>query len=158
MLIPEGWVQYKSTLIETWVPKGFKPQQPKPSDDFSETMTLDLEVVRPASKKVSTYPVIVMVSYEPLTVGSLDEYMDGLPAQLSSGARVTAKRKVNINTVDGILVLLEAKVNGEEVNDQVYAFLDGGTVWFIHYTAQINEFYALLPTFEQSIQTFRVVQ
>jgi hypothetical protein len=158
MLIPEGWVQFQTTLVEIWLPKEFKQQKPKPSDNLLQAMTVDLEIVRPASKKTSLYPVVVMVSYEPLTVGSLDAYVEALPAQLSTDVRVAAKRKVNINSVDGILVLLETRIEGDEVNDQVYAFLDGSTVWFIHYMAQINEFYEMLPTFEQSIKTFRIVR
>ncbi len=158
MLIPEGWVQFKTALVEIWLPKGFKQQKPKASDDLSASMTLDLEVVRPPSKKVSLNPVIVMVSYEPLVAESLDAYVEGLPAQLSADVHVAAKRKVTINSVDAILILLEMKIDSDDVNDQVYVFQDGGTVWFIQYIAQINEFYDMLPTFEQSIKTFRPVR
>jgi hypothetical protein len=158
MLIPEGWAQFKTALVEIWLPKGFKQQKPKPSDDLAASLTLDLEVVRPPSKKTSLNPVIVMVSYEPLVAESLDAYVEGLPAQLSTDVHVAAKRKVTINSVDAILVLLEMKINSDEVNDQVYVFQDGGTVWFIQYMAQINEFYDMLPTFEQSIKTFRPVR
>jgi hypothetical protein len=158
MLIPEGWAQFKTALVELWLPKGFKSQKPKATDNPAASMTLDLEVVRPASKKVSLYPVIVLVTYEPLTVNTLDDYVEGLPAQLSTDVRVAAKRKVNINSVDAVLVLLEGKVDGNDINDQVYVFLDGSTVWFVHYMAQINDFYEMLPTFEQSIKTFRIVR
>ncbi len=158
MLIPKGWTQFKTALVEIWLPKEFKQQKPKPSDDLSKTTTLDLEVVRPASKKTALYPVIVLVSYEPLTADSLDAYLEGLPTQLSTDIRVATKRKVTINSTDAILVLLEGKVSGVDINDQVYVFLDGGTVWFVHYMSQINEFYEMLPTFEQSIKTFRIVR
>lgn len=158
MLIPEGWVQFKTALVEIWLPKGFKNQKPKASDNPAASMTVDLEVVRPASKKISLYPAIVLVTYEPLTVNTLDDYVERLPAQLSTDIRVAARRKVNINSVDAVLVLLEGKVDGNDINDQVYVFLDGSTVWFVHYMAQINEFYEMLPTFEQSIKTFRIVR
>ena len=157
MLIPEGWVQFKTALVEIWLPKGFKQQKPKPSDDLSDSLTLDLEMVGAASD-TSLYPVIVMVSYEPLTVGSLDAYVENLPIQLSSEIRVAGKRKVTINSVEAVVVLLEMRLSGDEVNDQVYIFLDGGTVWFVQYVAQIKEFYELLPMFEQSIRTFRTVR
>ncbi len=158
MLIPDGWTQFKSTLAEIWLPKGFKQQKPKASDNPADAMTLDLEIVKLPSKKTSLNPVIVMVSYEPLTTGTLDSYLESLPNQLSTDIRVATRRKVNINSADAILVLLEGKFNGVEVNDQIYVLLDGSTVWFVHYMAQINDFYEMLPTFEQSIKTFRIVR
>lgn len=157
MLIPEGWVQFKTALVEIWLPKGFKQQKPKPSDNFSDTMTVELEVVQAPSKTLLN-PVVVLVSYEPLVAPSLDAYVEGLPSQLSADVRVAAKRKVNINSVDAMLVMLEMKNNGEEVNDQVYVFLDGSTVWFVQYITQINQFYEMTPTFEQSVKTFRMVR
>jgi hypothetical protein len=45
-----------------------------------------------------------------------------------------------------------------DVNDMTYVFLDGSTVWYVEYAAQINEFYENLSTFEQSAQTFRFVR
>lgn len=156
-LIPEGWVQFKTALVEIWMPKGFKQQKPKPSDDLSKAMTVDLEIVRPTSK-TSLYPVIVIVSYQPSTASSLDAYVEGLPSQLSADTRVIGKRKVTVNSTDAILLTFESKVNGDDVNDQAYLLLDGSTVWFIQYIAQLNEFYDLIPTFEQSIKTFRVVR
>lgn len=156
-LIPEGWVQFKTALVEIWMPKGFKQQKPKSSDDLSKAMTVDLEIVRPVSK-TSLHPVIVIVSYQPFTGTSLDAYVEGLPSQLSAETRVAGKRKVTINSADAILMTIESKVNGDDVNDQAYLLLDGSTVWFIQYIAQLSEFFDLVPTFEQSIQTFRVVR
>jgi hypothetical protein len=52
----------------------------------------------------------------------------------------------------------ELRVETVDVNELVYVIQDGGTVWFILYAAQINEYYEMLPIFEQSAKTFRVVK
>ncbi|NTW13349.1 MAG: hypothetical protein HGA30_08580, partial [Anaerolineales bacterium] len=53
---------------------------------------------------------------------------------------------------------IELRANNIDINDMVYVFLDGDTVWYVEYVAQISEFFENLPVFEQSIKTFRPVK
>jgi len=154
VLVPEGWVQFKTTLVEIWLPKEFKREDSKASD---EPATLELEM-RGFASESSLYPVLVMIYYEPLTVGSLDIYVDNSLAKLSADTRVTERRKVTINSVDAVRISMEARYEGIDATAAYYIFLDGGTVWIVQYFAQINDFYTLLDTFEKSVKTFRVVR
>jgi hypothetical protein len=43
-------------------------------------------------------------------------------------------------------------------NDLLFVIQDGATVWYVKYSAEITEFYELLPVFEESIKTFRMVR
>ena len=54
--------------------------------------------------------------------------------------------------------VFEVRYNNVDVNDLTYVFLDGGTIWYVEYIAQINEFFEMLSVFEKSAQTFRVVR
>jgi hypothetical protein len=57
-----------------------------------------------------------------------------------------------------VRITAEARVDNIDVNDLAFVILDGRTVWYVEYLAQINDFYELLPTFEQSILTFRLTK
>ena len=53
------------------------------------------------------------------------------------------------------ILYLENRVH---LGDLLFIFQDGGTVWYVKYSAEIADFYELLATFEQSVKTFRIVR
>lgn len=153
LLIPEGWEQFKTALVELWLPKGFKQQKSKPGDSAPP----ELQMVGTISE-TSLNPVIVMIYYEPLAAGSLDAYVDVALGNLPPEDRVTERKRVNINSVDAVRVLVETRIDNTEANAMIYIIPDGGTVWMVFYFAQINDFYTMLDTFERSVKTFRPVR
>jgi hypothetical protein len=157
MLIPQDWVQFKTALIEIWLPKDFKKNKLTTSDSPLE-LTTELDLIGPASQS-SPLPSFVLVSYEPMIANSLDDYLELEMASLSTDEfRVVEMRKVNVNSVDAIRLIAEMRIDNYEFNDMMYAFQDGGTVWLVQYVAQINDFYTMLETFEKSVRTFRMVR
>jgi hypothetical protein len=158
MLIPEGWVQFKTGLVEIWLPAGFKQADPSVFRDSADLAMPEL-FMREASSDSSLYQMLVMISYEPLTADSLDAYLDTEIAKLPSTIRVAERRKVFVNATEVVRCVFETRSdNNIDINDMAYVFLDGSTVWYVEYVAQINEFYENLSTFEQSAQTFRIVR
>jgi hypothetical protein len=112
-----------------------------------------------AASNSSLYQMLVMVSYEPLVGDSLDAYLDTEIAKLPSTIRVAERRKVFINSTEAVRFVFETRSGHNiDINDMAYVFLDGSTVWYVEYVAQINEFYEMLSTFEQSMKTFRFVR
>jgi hypothetical protein len=102
--------------------------------------------------------MFVVVSYEPMTGDSLDTYLNGKIASLSSSTRVANKRTLTLNSQDVVRLVLEKHTDAGDVNDMVYVFLDGTTVWYVEYIAQINEYFTMVDTFEKSALTFRIVR
>lgn len=154
VLIPQDWTQFKTELVEIWLPKGFKKDKPVASESG---LTNELAMKGFVSEG-SVYPAGVLVSYEPIAGDSLDAYIETLPNQLSNEVRIATKGKVTVNSVEAVRLLIEMKVEGVEFNDLMYVFRDGGTVWVIQYLAQINDFYSMQDTIDKSIKTFRVVR
>ena len=155
-LIPNGWKQHLTTLVEIWLPPTFKDA--KTSSKGRESLAVsELILSRPASKTTS-YIMWVLVSYEPLTTESLDSFLDLKLQSLSSDYRVVERRKVLVNSTEAVRAVVETRDGVVDVNELVYIFLDGSTVWYVEYIAQINEFYNELATFEDSIKTFRLVR
>jgi hypothetical protein len=148
-LIPTGWKQYKTELIEIWLPPDFKNTK---KDAGEELAALS------ANSKSSLYKMRVGISYEPLIEDSLDSYLDNRIAKLDPAIRMVDRRKVSLNSAEAVRLMLEGRIQTVDVNELVYIFQDGGTVWAVTYVAQINEFYDMLPSFEQSAKTFRIVR
>jgi hypothetical protein len=153
MLIPDGWVQFKTGLVEIWLPAEFKQADPGVFQDSA-----DARRITARGRPDHPCQMLVMVSYEPLTADSLDVYLEGEIAKLPSTIRVAEKRSVFVNSTEVVRFVFETRSdNNIDINDMAYVFLDGSTVWYVEYVAQINEFYEMLSTFEQSVKTFRIV-
>ena len=148
-LIPNGWKQFKTELVEIWLPPSFKTTD----KDVNEELAL-----LGANTKSSLYKMRVSVLYEPLTGDSLDAYLDGGIAKMDPQARLVDRKNVSLNATEAVRMAFEMRVETVDVNELVYVIQDGSTVWFIIYAAQINEYFEMLPQFEQSAKTFRVVK
>lgn len=148
-LIPEGWTQHKTELVEIWLPANFKVSNLGVNEELALTVS---------NPKTSLYKMNVIVTYEPLGTNSLDAHIDNSFLQLEPSLRVVERRKVSLNETDAVRLVLEGRVEGIDVNELIYVIQDGSTAWAVLYIAQINEFYEMLPTFEQSAKTFRIIR
>ncbi len=155
-LIPSGWKQFNTSLIEMWMPTTYKQLKSLPEGTTLLGVS-DLILNQPASKTTSLYPKWVVVQYEPLTTESLDTFIDQKILSAPS-LRVVERRNVTLNTAPAIRVLVETRFSSNDFNELTYVFQDGGVVWYVTFLAQINEFYAELETFEKSVLTFRILK
>jgi hypothetical protein len=156
-LIPAGWNQYETSLVEIWLPSNFKLADSRTVNTTAGFALPELLIAEVPSKS-SAYTMLVAVSYDLLTGDSLDKFLDAKFPSLPYQARVSDRRTVYVNTVEARRIVVEFRINNIDYNDMVYVFLDGQTVWYVEYVAQISEFFDNLPVFEQSIQTFRTVK
>jgi len=155
-LIPADWKQYKTSLIEIWMPGNFKLADNKTKDITANFGVPDLLLAEVTSKS-SAYTMLVSVSYDLSTGESLDELLDKKFPNIPYQARIADRRTVFVNTLEARKVVIEFKVENIDYNNVVYVIQDGSTVWYVEYVAQITEFFDNLPVFEQSIKTFRPV-
>lgn len=156
-LIPADWKQYKTSLVELWLPANFKLGDKKALGQTAQLALNELFITEVPSK-TSAYNMLVSVSYDLMDGASLDEFLQTKISQLPAEVRVTDRRTVYVNTVEARRLMIEFRANNIDINDMVYVFLDGDTVWYVEYVAQIGEFFENLPVFEQSVKTFRTVK
>ena len=156
-LIPEGWVQHRTALVELWLPSAFATSGQGISGIAGNSVQLEMALTGETSE-ASLYKIFISVSFEPLTTGSLDEFLESRLSSIPAGVNMTERRKVLINSAEGYRVMFESNNNNVLTNDLVFVTLDGTTIWYVRFSAQINEFYEMLPAFEQSIKTFRIVR
>jgi hypothetical protein len=154
-LIPYGWTQHQTQLMEIWTPPDFKNAAPGVvSAVAGDAVFLNLGLVSSLGK--SSYPISMSVSYEPLTANTLEEFLKVKLSNIPMDINMVENRKVSINAKDAIRLMFEGKRDNLDVNDLLFVFQDGGTVWYVKYSAEIKEFYEQLPNFEESVKTFRV--
>jgi hypothetical protein len=156
-LIPTDWKQFKTALVEIWMPANFRLADKKTKNNIAGFNVSELMITEIPSKS-SVYNVVVVVAYDLLAGDSLDAHLDAKIATLPQTSRVTDRRTVFVNSVEARKIIIETRENNVDNNELLYAFLDGNTVWFVAYATEISKFFENLPTFEQSIKTFRVVR
>jgi hypothetical protein len=157
-LIPGGWVQYRTALFEIWMPAGYKTAQTTDVlvTGLGGSPIVDLSLSGSTSSK-SPNKIYMMVSYEPMTADTFDAFFT---ARLSGlGLSPSERSKVTLNTIPAVRIVFSGrKGNNTDINELTYVILDGTTIWYVQYTAEITEFYNLLGNFEASARTFRVVK
>ena len=157
-LIPVEWTQYKTTLIELWLPAGYKNAASNAVIGVSGNAVV-MELALISTSKTFTYKPTVSVSYEPLIANTMEEFIDQKLSNIPPEINLAERRKVSINSTDAYRILFEGRTNNNvDTNDLLFIFQDGGTVWYVKYSAEIADFYELLPIFEQSVKTFRIVR
>lgn len=156
-LIPAGWIQFKTALVEIWLPSNFKLSDRK-TDEYTLGFVYPALAITEIPSRSSAYNMQVRVSYEPLIGDSLDAFLDEHFPKLPYQSTVTDRRTVYINSVEARRLTIEFRINNVDANDMVYVLLDGSTVWYVEFAAELTEFFENLPIFEQSIQTFRPVR
>jgi hypothetical protein len=154
-IIPAGWIQHKTALIELWLPSNFKAAGSDAVSGVSGNSVVP-ELALVSSSKSSAYKTTASVSYEPLTSDTLDNFLDVKLSNIPPEVNMTEHRKVSINSVEAYRVMFESHNNNVDSNDLLFVFQDGSVVWYVKYSAEITDFYEMLPVFEQSIKTFRI--
>lgn len=157
-LIPEGWEQHETALVEIWLPPGFENTASKTASVVSGNSVvteLSLAGTSPGSGDETIY---VSVAYEPLTAESLDAFIGEMLAARPPEVNMSEHRKVVINSRDAYRLMFEWQSSNVYTNDLVFIFLDGGTVWYVKYSAEIKDFFEMLDAFDDSVETFRFVK
>jgi hypothetical protein len=157
-LIPTGWTQHKTALVELWLPSDFKNAAPGAVAGVAgNTVFLDQALV--SSSNSSIYKTSASVSYEPMTTDSLEEFLDLKLSNIPPEINLAERRKVFINSTEAIRLMFEGHTNNNvDTNDLLFVFQDGSTVWYVKYSAEITDFYEKLSVFEDSAKTFRIVR
>ena len=157
-VVPAGWEQYKTSLVEIWLPQNFKTADKSLLKDYTGLAIPEL-VLSGTPGQSSPYNMVVGVSYKPMTGESFDSFLNAELLKLPQQAHLVENRKITVNGTPGVRFVFEIRSdNNIDINDLTYVFLDGTTVWYVEFAAQINDFYENLSMFEQSVKTFRIVR
>ena len=158
-LIPGGWVQYRSALYEIWIPPGYKSGSPDVLITGLGGSSIPDLTVSGKYSSLSANKIYITVSYEPLSANSLDDFLKTRLSALGPYLSLSERSKTDLNTVPVTrLIFGGRKGNNIDLSELTYVIQDGGTIWYLQYSAELSEFYEMLPTFEASAITFRFVR
>jgi len=156
-LIPTGWTQHRTELVELWLPSEFKSAGSGISGISGNSILLEMALTGAVSDS-SAYEMFVTVSFEPLTSDSLDTFVDSRLSNIPADINMAERRKILINSTEAYRLMFEGHSQNVSTNDLLFIFQDGSVIWYVRYSAEIKEFYEMLSTFEQSVKTFRIVR
>ena len=157
-LVPAGWTQYRTSLYEIWLPAGYKSGKVDPLiSGLGDSPLVDLSL-RGIYVAKSPNRIFVTVAYIPFTGDNFDTFLAQHISNFGPYLTINERSKVKINTVPATRLVFSGRKGSNDVNELTYIILDGTTIWYVQYTAVITEFFNLLPTFEKSANTFRVVK
>lgn len=156
-LIPSGWVQHRTALVELWLPSAFENSGQGVSGISGNSVLLEMALTGTISS-TSVNKIFVSVSFEPLSADSLEAFLESRLSSIPLEVNLTERRKVLINSTEAYRLMFESNNNNILTNDLLFVILDGTTIWYVRYSAEINDFYEMLSAFEQSIKTFRIVR
>ena len=108
-LVPPDWNQYKTSLVEIWMPNNFKVADKKTKDITANFGIHDL-LLAEVTSKASAYTMLVSVSYDLTTSDSLDALLDEKFPSIPYQARISDRRTVFVNTHEARRIVIEFKV------------------------------------------------
>ena len=156
-LIPAGWTQHRTELVELWLPSEFKIAGSGISGISGNSVLLEM-ALKGTTSDSSVYEMFVTVSFEPLTSDSLDAFVDARLSNIPTDINMAERRKITLNSTEAYRLMFEGHSNSVSTNDLLFVLQDGSVIWYVRYSAEIREFYEMLSTFEQSVKTFRIVR
>jgi len=160
-LIPQGWKQHRTDLIEIWLPSDYRKTAIKDLVVLDKRVVVELTLSQTPTE-TSLYHLYVIIASEPLQGDSLDSHLEISAVEATATPttfRLVEQQDVLLNATPAIRLLYEGKsTDNVDVNSLIFVVLDGNTVWYVEYWTQINQFYNNLETFEKSILTFRPVK
>ena len=148
---------FKTALIEIWLPTSFKSVKKSELENFKPGLSI-VELLLESDSETPIYRNLALIAYQPLNGESVESFLEREMPSVSENYVVTSRRKVSINAADVTVITIETRLGGMAANMLAYIYVDGGTVWYVAYAAEITQYYTSLADFEKSAKTFRVVR
>jgi len=156
-LITPGWVQQRTALSEIWLPTGYKAVKTTTmlTTGLGGSPIVDMALKGSYSAK-SGNKIFVVVSYEPLTADTLDNFI--VQRLTALGIVPSERSKTTLNSTPAVRLVFSGRAGNVDINELTYVVLDGSTVWYIQFNAEITDYFNSVANFESSAKTFRLVR
>jgi len=172
--IPADWKQYKNDKEEMWLPPTFLyiddpvAFNKEVVDRFNKLGLNELAAQRKQQPptyeflfrgpvKSSLYIPEVFLKQYTRNGRTLADFIDAANAALPSNYSVLERKPFSFYGAQGERVVAQANYNNLYIGYVYYRVEYGDVIWEISCDAYLNDFYDLLPTFDQITQTFRPV-
>jgi hypothetical protein len=171
--VPENWRQHTTENIEIWLPENFSrvDNQEAFSREFTEIYEkIGLgEFIKQRQKNLPVYELLLR--YNPATANqyiptvfikqfdrsglSLPQFVDKAISVLGVNYSLVERKPFDFLGTQGERVIVQANYNNVYLNFVYYLALDGDTIWEIGADAHMDDFYNLLPVYDDIARSFR---
>lgn len=171
--IPQGWSQYITDQYEIWLPAEFVVES---SDDYNKSLIQGLSKLGQTdlAQQIQDNPpqytltfhkntpgqfieTAIYLKQQPLTDGDFETYVDTRFSNLPVTYTFVQRKDFPMYHAQGVRATLQANFNTTSVGYVYYMVQDGDVAWEIGCNATLDNFYTLLPTFDQIAETFRTL-
>ncbi|MDH5607818.1 MAG: hypothetical protein OEY93_13140 [Anaerolineae bacterium] len=173
-----GWEKFEGSGVEIWMPDSFVGGD---LEKDIETVTERLRSLGPDFE-----PTVQMIEQNPslfklwlfdTEVGSsgvlsnvniisspimssvtIDMYFDAVAQSFPDNFKLIAREKVTLKNYEAGRITTEFSITGTEGKQFLYLVLHDNNAWTITFTTGTSEFEERTPIFEQSMDTFKIVE
>ncbi len=172
-----GWEKFEGRGIELWLPESFDGGDPTSEDlemiieglrslgpDFDQMAQMveqnrSVFVIWAFDSELGDSGILTnaIVGTERVpTALKMDTYLDAVTKQLPAQFRVDKREIVKLGEYEAGRLVIDFTMSGAHAKQLMYTIKDSGTMWSVNYTTGAEEMDQRLPTFEQSIRTFKI--
>lgn len=87
---------------------------------------------------------------------TVEQYLDAATGELSAMYQIEDQKVVSVDQYPAGRIVAEIEAGETRIKQLFYTIQDGDTFWIVTYATTADEFDQRLPSFEKSIQSFRV--
>lgn len=171
-----GWAKFEAGRIEIWLPESYEGGDPSQDLDlFVEEMKALGPDFAQAAEEIERDPSafvfwafdsdigdsgfltnVNIVTERVLSALTIETYLDAAIRQLPSEFNVVEQETVSLDHYQAGRVVMEISMMDVEAKQVMYIVKEGNVMWIVTFGTDLDEFDRRLPTFEQSIRTFKI--
>ncbi|BAZ27467.1 protein kinase [Kalymmatonema gypsitolerans NIES-4073] len=170
-VIPSSWRKFSGGGTELLLPESYQVIDPNQNlhEIVSNLKALGIEgeeLAEYLEQKPSAFSIwafdsntgdsVIVAKRQVSSTTKLEIYLQRMSKEFPTGIHVV---DMKIGFAEGYEVgqiIAEASVLGESGKQLYYFFKDGGTIWYVLFCTNVDEFEQRLPIFEASVRTFSV--
>jgi hypothetical protein len=174
-----GWEKLTGKDIEIWLPESYEGGDPSSEDidtifEKAKALGPNFEQMAQAIKNNPSMFVfwafdsnigesgamtnVGIATERVLSSMTLDTYMEVMIKQLPNQIQVVNQEKITLDDYDEARrMMMEITVSNIIAKQVMYVLREGNKVWLINFTTGKSEFDQRLTTFEQAVNTFKII-
>lgn len=173
-----GWTKFEGSGVEMWLPESFE------GGDLENDLGVIVDKLKALGPEFESVAATIeanptafvlwafdsefgssgyltnvnIVQEQVVSAITLDMYLQALQQQLPSYLVISEQGQGKLEQYDSIRLVLDTEVSGVKGKELMYIIKASNTIYVLTFATSLDEFEARLAVFEQSVQTFKVLE
>lgn len=175
--IPDDWQLFTAEGMEIWLPASYVggnleedlpvvietmrtlgPEYEEMADTIEQNPDLYVIIAADSNVTSSGFLTNITIAAQPvLSSLTLETYLNALEQQFPSGYRILESSIIELGEYEAGRMIVETEILNANIRIITFLVMDENDLWMITFTTEAGDFDELLPVFEQSASTFRIL-